>query len=138
VCVWFVCDHPMQSLPCVLSTVDQIYHLASPASPPNYMYNPIKTLKTNTIGTLNMLGKSFHVTMLAPDGQKPSCSHPISVAAHIHVQSVVCYLKSLNNLYCFQGNLLVLSCQLCGFKAAASCAFLHSSSRGAFPGHSNH
>lgn len=37
--------------------VDQIYHLASPASPPNYMYNPIKTLKTNTIGTLNMLGK---------------------------------------------------------------------------------
>lgn len=39
------------------SVVDQIYHLASPASPPNYMYNPIKTLKTNTIGTLNMLGK---------------------------------------------------------------------------------
>lgn len=38
-------------------TVDQIYHLASPASPPNYMYNPIKTLKTNTIGTLNMLGE---------------------------------------------------------------------------------
>uniref|UniRef100_A0A3Q3XNN4 UDP-glucuronic acid decarboxylase 1 n=1 Tax=Mola mola TaxID=94237 RepID=A0A3Q3XNN4_MOLML len=34
---------------------DQIYHLASPASPPNYMYNPIKTIKTNTIGTLNML-----------------------------------------------------------------------------------
>lgn len=26
----------------VLYTVDQIYHLASPASPPNYMYNPIK------------------------------------------------------------------------------------------------
>lgn len=41
--------------------VDQIYHLASPASPPNYMYNPIKTLKTNTIGTLNMLGKYSHV-----------------------------------------------------------------------------
>lgn len=36
--------------------VDQIYHLASPASPPNYMYNPVKTLKTNTVGTLNMLG----------------------------------------------------------------------------------
>jgi len=40
-------------------TVDQIYHLASPASPPNYMYNPIKTIKTNTIGTINMLGKSM-------------------------------------------------------------------------------
>ncbi len=34
----------------------QIYHLASPASPPHYMFNPIKTIKTNTIGTINMLG----------------------------------------------------------------------------------
>lgn len=42
-------------------TVDQIYHLASPASPPNYMYNPIKTLKTNTFGTLNMLGLAKQV-----------------------------------------------------------------------------
>ncbi|OBS83388.1 hypothetical protein A6R68_22622, partial [Neotoma lepida] len=45
----------------LLSGVDQIYHLASPASPPNYMYNPIKTLKTNTIGTLNMLGLAKRV-----------------------------------------------------------------------------
>lgn len=36
--------------------VDEIYHLASPASPPHYMLNPVKTLKTNTIGTINMLG----------------------------------------------------------------------------------
>ncbi|RUS83427.1 hypothetical protein EGW08_008799 [Elysia chlorotica] len=41
--------------------VDQIYHLASPASPPNYMYNPIKTLKTNTLGTINMLGLAKRV-----------------------------------------------------------------------------
>ena len=39
-----------------LFLVDQIYHLASPASPPHYMYNPVKTLKTNILGTLNMLG----------------------------------------------------------------------------------
>lgn len=46
--------------------VDQIYHLASPASPPHYMYNPIKTIKTNSIGTLNMLGlaKRVHARML--------------------------------------------------------------------------
>ncbi|TNN32164.1 UDP-glucuronic acid decarboxylase 1 [Liparis tanakae] len=44
--------------------VDQIYHLASPASPPNYMYNPIKTLKTNTIGTLNMLGEYTNPTVI--------------------------------------------------------------------------
>ena len=37
-------------------SVDEIYHLASPASPPNYMYNPIKTIKTNTLGTINVLG----------------------------------------------------------------------------------
>lgn len=30
--------------------VDEIYHLASPASPPHYMYNPVKTIKTNTLG----------------------------------------------------------------------------------------
>ena len=35
---------------------DEIYHLASPASPPHYMFNPIKTIKTNTLGTLNILG----------------------------------------------------------------------------------
>jgi nucleoside-diphosphate-sugar epimerase len=36
--------------------VDQIYHLACPASPPHYQYNPIKTIKTSTQGTINMLG----------------------------------------------------------------------------------
>ncbi|XP_031552780.1 UDP-glucuronic acid decarboxylase 1-like isoform X2 [Actinia tenebrosa] len=50
----------------LLIEVDQIYHLASPASPPNYMYNPIKTIKTNAIGTLNMLGlaKRVHARLL--------------------------------------------------------------------------
>jgi len=41
--------------------VDQIYHLASPASPVHYMSNPIKTIKTNTIGTINMLGLAKRV-----------------------------------------------------------------------------
>jgi len=41
--------------------VDEIYHLASPASPPHYMYNPIHTIKTNSIGTVNMLGLANRV-----------------------------------------------------------------------------
>ncbi|XP_043287819.1 UDP-glucuronic acid decarboxylase 1 isoform X2 [Venturia canescens] len=41
--------------------VDEIYHLASPASPPHYMLNPVKTLKTNTLGTINMLGLAKRV-----------------------------------------------------------------------------
>ncbi|XP_012259602.1 UDP-glucuronic acid decarboxylase 1 isoform X1 [Athalia rosae] len=41
--------------------VDEIYHLASPASPPHYMHNPVKTIKTNTIGTINMLGLAKRV-----------------------------------------------------------------------------
>jgi FlaA1/EpsC-like NDP-sugar epimerase len=41
--------------------VDQIYHLACPASPPHYQYNPIKTIKTSTDGTLNMLGLAKRV-----------------------------------------------------------------------------
>ncbi|WP_159789799.1 UDP-glucuronic acid decarboxylase family protein [Sodalinema gerasimenkoae] len=36
--------------------VDQIYHLACPASPVHYQYNPVKTVKTNVLGTLHMLG----------------------------------------------------------------------------------
>jgi UDP-glucuronate decarboxylase len=45
----------------LFNLVDQIYHLASPASPPHYMYNPIKTIKVNTIGTINMLGLARRV-----------------------------------------------------------------------------
>ncbi len=36
--------------------IDQIYNLACPASPIHYQYNPIKTIKTNTVGMLNILG----------------------------------------------------------------------------------
>ncbi|MDR3281198.1 MAG: SDR family oxidoreductase [Synergistaceae bacterium] len=35
---------------------DQIYNLACPASPVHYQYNPIKTVKTNVLGAINMLG----------------------------------------------------------------------------------
>ncbi|XP_076897976.1 UDP-glucuronic acid decarboxylase 1-like [Bidens hawaiensis] len=45
----------------ILLEVDQIYHLACPASPVHYKYNPIKTIKTNVIGTLNMLGLAKRV-----------------------------------------------------------------------------
>ncbi|MBT9315446.1 UDP-glucuronic acid decarboxylase family protein [Leptothoe spongobia] len=41
--------------------VDQIYHLACPASPVHYQYNPVKTIKTNVMGTLNMLGLAKRV-----------------------------------------------------------------------------
>jgi UDP-glucuronate decarboxylase len=41
--------------------VDQIFHLACPASPIHYQYNPIKTIKTNVIGTINMLGLAKRV-----------------------------------------------------------------------------
>jgi UDP-glucuronate decarboxylase len=36
--------------------MDQIYNLACPASPVHYQYNPIKTIKTNVMGTINALG----------------------------------------------------------------------------------
>ncbi len=40
----------------ILLEVDAIYHLACPTSPIHYQYNPVKTIKTNILGTLNMLG----------------------------------------------------------------------------------
>ncbi len=36
--------------------VDRIYNLACPASPVHYQYNAIKTVKTNVLGVINMLG----------------------------------------------------------------------------------
>ncbi len=39
-----------------LAEVDQIYNLACPASPVHYQFNPIKTIKTSVMGTINMLG----------------------------------------------------------------------------------
>src|SRR5918995_6967760 len=39
----------------LLLEIDQIYNLACPASPVHYQYNPIKTVKSNVMGTLNML-----------------------------------------------------------------------------------
>ncbi len=44
-----------------LVEVDQIYNLACPASPVHYQYNPVKTVKTNVMGTLNMLGLAKRV-----------------------------------------------------------------------------
>ena len=41
--------------------VDNIWHLACPASPIHYQYNPIKTTKTSFIGTYNMLGLAKRV-----------------------------------------------------------------------------
>jgi UDP-glucuronate decarboxylase len=35
--------------------VDQIYNLACPASPVHYQYNPVKTVKSNVMGAINML-----------------------------------------------------------------------------------
>ncbi|RZS17372.1 hypothetical protein BHM03_00049509 [Ensete ventricosum] len=59
----------------LLLEVDQIYHLACPASPVHYKFNPVKTIisflssllfplllhKTNVVGTLNMLGLAKRV-----------------------------------------------------------------------------
>jgi UDP-glucuronate decarboxylase len=41
--------------------VEQVYHLACPASPIHYQYNPVKTIKTNVLGTLYMLGLAKRV-----------------------------------------------------------------------------
>ena len=45
----------------ILLEVDWIFNLACPASPVHYQYNPIKTLKTSVLGTINMLGLAKRV-----------------------------------------------------------------------------
>jgi UDP-glucuronate decarboxylase len=65
--IWKWRDHPQFELirhditdPIRLE-VDQIYHLACPASPIHYQYNPVKTIKTNVMGTLHVLGLAKRV-----------------------------------------------------------------------------
>jgi UDP-glucuronate decarboxylase len=45
----------------ILVEADRVYNLACPASPVHYQYNPIKTVKTNVMGALNMLGLARRV-----------------------------------------------------------------------------
>ncbi|HUY19250.1 MAG TPA: UDP-glucuronic acid decarboxylase family protein [Candidatus Binataceae bacterium] len=45
----------------ILLEVDRIYSLACPASPVHYQYNPVKTIKTSVMGTVNMLGLAKRV-----------------------------------------------------------------------------
>ena len=46
--------------------VDEIYNLACPASPIHYQHNPVKTVKTNVLGSIHMLGlaKRVHAKIL--------------------------------------------------------------------------
>jgi len=50
----------------LLIEVDEIYNLACPASPIHYQHNAIKTIKTNVLGIINVLGlaKRLHVPIL--------------------------------------------------------------------------
>ncbi len=45
----------------IVLEVDRIFHLACPASPVHYQYNPVKTIKTNVLGTYHMLGLAKRV-----------------------------------------------------------------------------
>ena len=40
----------------ILLEVDRVYNFACPASPVHYQFNPVKTVKTSVMGTINMLG----------------------------------------------------------------------------------
>ncbi|MDH4469234.1 MAG: SDR family oxidoreductase [Bacteriovoracaceae bacterium] len=44
-----------------MAEVEEIYHLACPASPIHYQFNPLKTLKTSFLGTMNMMGLAKRV-----------------------------------------------------------------------------
>jgi UDP-glucuronate decarboxylase len=45
----------------ILLEVERVYNLACPASPVHYQYNPVKTVKTSVMGTINMLGLAKRV-----------------------------------------------------------------------------
>jgi len=44
----------------LFTKAEQVYHLACPASPVAYQRNPVRTVKTNVLATINMLGLAKH------------------------------------------------------------------------------
>ena len=48
-------EHDVEDYYQISEKIDEIYHLACPASPPLYQKDPIFTIKTNFIGTMNLL-----------------------------------------------------------------------------------
>uniref|UniRef100_A0A5B7C5E7 UDP-glucuronate decarboxylase n=1 Tax=Davidia involucrata TaxID=16924 RepID=A0A5B7C5E7_DAVIN len=78
----------------LLLEVDQIYHLACPASPVHYKFNPVKTIKTNVVGTLNMLGLAKRVGarfLLTSTSEVYGGSHFLCfpTTAHTHTHTLV-------------------------------------------------
>ena len=66
--------------------VDKIWHLACPASPIHYQYNPIKTSKTSFLGTYNMLGLARRVNakfLLASTSEIYNLYHALENDCHI-------------------------------------------------------
>jgi UDP-glucuronate decarboxylase len=45
----------------ILLEAERIYNFACPASPIHYQFNPVKTIKTSVLGTINMLGLAKRV-----------------------------------------------------------------------------
>ena len=45
----------------ILLEAERIYNFACPASPLHYQFNPVKTIKTSVLGTINMLGLAKRV-----------------------------------------------------------------------------
>lgn len=53
---FFLIEHDIIEPLFIDEKIDQVYNLACPASPVHYQYNPVRTIKANTIGMINMLG----------------------------------------------------------------------------------
>ena len=90
----------------ILLEVDQIYHLACPASPPHYQYNPVKTIKTSTMGTLNMLGLAKRVKariLLASTSE-------IYGDPNIHPQPESYWVRSVLEFYVSVSGYVYVSC----------------------------
>lgn len=54
-CNFRLIEADVERLPRIRDQIDRIYNLASPASPPAYQADPVRTMMTNVVGTNNLL-----------------------------------------------------------------------------------
>lgn len=83
----------------ILLEVDEIYNLACPASPVHYQFNPVKTIKTNVLGSINMLGIAKRVgAKILQASTSEVYGNP---EVHPQVESYWGYVNSIGKRACY-------------------------------------
>ncbi len=91
----------VESLPCISERVDYIVHGASPTKSAYFIENPVETIKTAVIGTINMLEVAKHNNVQGFVYLSSMEVYGISTAEGVLAEADLGYLNSINIRNCY-------------------------------------